>query len=84
MLTQLGRDDAAKDVGLLVLRHQVAVFRRQVPRPTFKPADRVVLAALSRLLYQPGAPPRPPQDGTWTDEATAHCLRRKRMPDAAC
>jgi putative transposase len=50
MLTQLARDGGAKDVELLVLRHQVAVLRRQVPRPKVEPADRVVLASLSRLL----------------------------------
>jgi hypothetical protein len=50
MLTQLARDNGAKDVELLVLRHQVAVLCRQAPRPKLEPADRVVLAALSRLL----------------------------------
>jgi putative transposase len=50
MLTQLARDDGAKDVELLVLRHQVAVLRRQVTRPDLRPEDRVVLAGLSRLL----------------------------------
>jgi transposase len=50
MLTQLARDGGAKDVELLVLRHQVAVLRRHVHRPDLQPADRVVLAALSRHL----------------------------------
>lgn len=44
------RGDAAKDIEILVLRHQLAVLRRQVNRPTLQSADRVLLAALSRLL----------------------------------
>src|SRR4051794_9204356 len=50
ILTQLARDGGAKDVELLVLRHQVAMLRRQVHRPDLEPEDRLVLAALSRLL----------------------------------
>ncbi|PZF99691.1 integrase core domain-containing protein [Micromonospora deserti] len=50
MLSQLARDDGARDVEILVLRHQVAVLRRQVHRPDLEPADRVVLVVLSRLL----------------------------------
>src|SRR5688500_19133319 len=53
MLTLLARDDGATNVELRVLRHQVAVLRRQVRRPKLEPADRVVLAALSRLLPRP-------------------------------
>ena len=44
------RKDAAKDAELLVLRHEVAVLRRQVPHSCYRPQDRVWLAALSRLL----------------------------------
>ncbi|WP_319462509.1 integrase core domain-containing protein [Micromonospora sp. RTP1Z1] len=53
MMSQIARDGGAKDVEILVLRHQVAVLRRQVTRPDLQPADRMVLAALSRLLPRP-------------------------------
>src|SRR5450759_2010113 len=44
------RSRVAKDVEIAVLRHQLEVLRRQVRRLDLEPADRVVLALLSRLL----------------------------------
>src|ERR1039458_3823844 len=46
----LSRSADAKEIELLALRHEVAMLRRQVKRRSFDPADRALLAALSRLL----------------------------------
>jgi putative transposase len=50
LLALLARGDATKDLEILVLRHQLTVLRRQVPRPRLQPADRALLAAVSRVL----------------------------------
>jgi putative transposase len=50
LLVRGRRSEFAKDVELLVLRHQLAVLPRQQPRPCLRPADRAFLTALSRIL----------------------------------
>ena len=49
-LAGLGLSPDAKDVEIAVLRHQLLVLRRQVDRPRYTPADRMVLATLAKLL----------------------------------
>jgi putative transposase len=49
-LALLARSDASKEVEILVLRHEIAVLRRQVAHPKPDWADRGMIAALTRLL----------------------------------
>ena len=44
------RSDTAKEIEILVLRHQLAVLQRRTPRPRISWTDRAVIAALARLL----------------------------------
>ena len=45
----LGRRPDENDVEIAVLRHQLAVLRRQVARPRYTPSDRMLLATLALL-----------------------------------
>ena len=49
-LALLTRGDAAKDLEILVLRHQLTFLQQQTSRPKLEPADRALLAAISRVL----------------------------------
>ena len=50
LIVLLGRRGPANEIELLILRHEVMVLRRQLPRPRLRPADRALFAALAQVL----------------------------------
>jgi transposase InsO family protein len=46
----LARGDRSKELELLVLRHELSILRRQARRPQLRESDRLVMAALSRVM----------------------------------
>jgi putative transposase len=50
LLVPHDQDTAAKDLEIVVLRHQLNVLRRQNNRPRFRPFDRAFLAAAAHRL----------------------------------
>jgi putative transposase len=50
VLLLLVRSEHSKELEILVLRHKLAILRRGSQRPRIEPADRALLAALSRAL----------------------------------
>jgi hypothetical protein len=59
-----------KELEIVVLRHELAVVRRQICHPRLDERDRMFLAAASRLLGRASRP-------------TAHHHGRRPSPDAA-
>jgi len=49
LIRLVGRSDTDLAIEVVMLRHEVAVLRRQVHRPALEPADRAVLAGLAGL-----------------------------------
>jgi hypothetical protein len=72
-LVLLARSDAAKDVEILTLRHEVAVLRRTTTRPALTWLDRAVLSALSGLLVSDPAP----SSGTHTGPENWHTINSR-------
>ena len=50
LLVRGRRTEFAKDVELVLLRHQLSILARQQQRPRLRPADRAFIASLARLL----------------------------------
>ena len=49
----MGTQARSKDLEIIVLRHQLAVLRRQIDRPELTDADRTLLGAIAAALARP-------------------------------
>jgi putative transposase len=82
-LVLLTRSDAAKDIELLLLRHQVAVLRWMNPKPRLDWVDRSMFATLIKLLPTPLSAHRLVTAGTvlrWHKRLAARGRRGPKAP----
>ena len=70
LLVRGRRAEFAKDVELVLLRHQLSVLARQQQRPRLRPADRAFIAPAARLL------PHRRRHGLVVTPATLLCWHR--------
>ena len=81
-----GRSGAARDLELLILRHEVRVLRRRTTRIAWRSGDRLALTALSRCLSRvswQAFPVRPETLLRWHRELVGHkwaAFGRRRGP----
>ncbi len=71
----LARQRRSKELEPLLLRHELAVLRRQTGRPRLTPADRALFAVLSRPLPRPAWASLPVNPATvlrWHRQLVAH------------
>jgi putative transposase len=71
LIVLVSRGDRAKELEILVLRHELSILRRQVNRPRFQPHDRLLLAAFSRVL------PRRSWNAFFVQPETLLCWHRR-------
>jgi putative transposase len=50
LVVLVARSQRSKELEILLLRHELAILRREKPRPRLHDADRLLLAALARAL----------------------------------
>ena len=67
------RSGRSKDLEIIVLRHQLAVLRRQIDRPELTDSDRSLLGAIAAALA------RPSRTGWLVTPDTLLCWHRRRI-----